>query len=515
MPNIDVSAIDTSLLMSRTNPFYTANASTWARSLAAYGGGAKYINQALIKHMNEIPPEYQERLQRACYVNYPRRVATLITQYVLYKRPEREGADPDFVEDFSRTGMRVDEVMRQFSTYLNICGCAWLAVDMPAFDGEKSKADEIAERLRPYCVAMSPLQVRDWCYGADGKLSWVLAAEDRLDNSDPFHAEHVIKVRKLWTRHEAVVITEDTYTGEMKKSVIPHDLGVVPFIRHCEVDGYGLGENHWFEDVVRISDAILNNTSEAQMNVVKQMFGLLVIPEDFLDTVREQQEHDKNGASGDAGTMKPGEPLSYTLARSAALFESADGKGVSRYIQPAGTETAAIRAEIEALRREMYSAVGLAASKDTKMVESAEAKAWDFQNVEAYMATRADILEQCEVEAWKMVNHWMPTVPVPTVSYNRNFAILDLKESVATLLELSGFNQENDPYQREIGKTALTMLNRLRQLPADKVEEILKLIEASTPGSDKAEQQEMIRAMQGAAGGGADGGDIDNRGSDV
>ena len=248
---------------------------------------------------------------------------------------------------------------------------------------------------------------------------------------------------------------------------------------------------------------------------VKQMFGLLVIPEDFLDTVREQQEHDKNGASGDAGTMKPGEPLSYTLARSAALFESAEGKGVSRYIQPAGTETAAIRAEIEALRREMYSAVGLAASKDTKMVESAEAKAWDFQNVEAYMATRADILEQCEVEAWKMVNHWMPTVPVPTVSYNRNFAILDLKESVATLLELSGFNQENDPYQREIGKTALTMLNRLRQLPADKVEEILKLIEASTPGSDKAEQQEMIRAMQGAAGGLPDGGDIDNRGSDV
>ena len=102
---------------------------------------------------------------------------------------------------------------------------------------------------------------------------------------------------------------------------------------------------------------------------------------------------------------------------------------------------------------------------------------------------------------------WLPTVPVPTVSYNRNFAILDLKESVATLLELSAFNAENDTYQREVGKTALAMLNRLRQLPADKAEEILKTIEESTPGSDKAEQAAMVRAMQGNGAPGTGNGD--------
>lgn len=486
---------DYNQLFTRQNAFYMENSRVWRRSQLAYGGGKKYIDAALVRHMSEVEPEYAERLARACYTNYPRRVATLITQYVLAKRPEREGADPDFVEDFNRNGLRIDEVMRQFSTFLNVYGCAWLAVDMPCFEGEKTKQDEIAERLRPYGVALNPLQVPDWCYGADGKLLWVLAAEEEWDNTNPYAQPGKIEVRKLWTRQDVTIVRLNQTTGQRDVQFIEHKLGAVPFVRHVEVDGYGIGENHWFEDVVRMSDAIFNAGSEAQMNVVKQMFGLLVVPEDLLDTVKQQDsEPEGNRQTG----QKENEPLTHVLARSAALFESAEGKGISRYIAPSGVETATIRSEIDATRRELYSTVGLATSKDnTKMVESAEAKAWDYQGVEQYMATRADVLEQCEVRAWELINMWLPTVPVPTVSYNRNFAILDLKESVATLLELSAFNAENDTYQREVGKTALAMLNRLRQLPADKAEEILKTIEESTPGSDKAEQVAMVRAMQG------------------
>lgn len=495
---IDIATLDTSILFERKNCFYAANAKKWRRGMAAYGGGACYVEAALIKHTNEIPPEYAERLKRAAYINYPRRVATLITQYVLSKRPTREGASAEYVEDFSRTGLRVDEVMRQFSTYLNICGTAWLCVDSPAFDGEPTKADEQRERLRPYCIVLSPLSVPDWHYGADGKLDWVLTKETRIDNSDPFHLPEKIEIRKLWTRSEVLIVTMRE-SGTITKAIVKNPVGEVPFVRHVEVDGYGIGENHWFEDVVQISDAILNANSEAQMNVLKQMFGLLIIPEDFLDTVKEQHENAKNGDSGANDGGKTPEPLSYTLARSAAVFESADGKGVTRYIQPAGTETQTIRNEVDALKRELYSVVGLAASKDTKMVESAEAKAWDFLNVEAYMQTRADILEQCEVKAWELLHAWQTAIPVPTVSYNRNFATLDIKEAVANLVELSGFCQDNDPYQRSIGKVALSLLNRMYQLPADVMEEITNLIDESTPGTDKKEQAEMIQQMRDAA----------------
>ena len=242
---------DYSRLFSREHPFFTAHKGQWIRNHRAYSGGKSYINVALVPHLSEIPDEFKERLKRAYYFNWPRKIARIITQYVLATRPERKGADPDLVEDWDRSGLRTDEIMRQFSTYLNIFGTAWLAVDMPSFDGIKTKADEISEKLRPYVVALNPLQVIDWCYGADGILDWVLVKEFVLDNSDPYDTPVEIDIRKLWTRNDVTVVAHYS-SGKTEEKVIRHNLGLVPFIRKVEVDGFGLEANHWFDDVVNI-----------------------------------------------------------------------------------------------------------------------------------------------------------------------------------------------------------------------------------------------------------------------
>lgn len=456
--------IETSYILKRTHPFYDMKRAAWERCRDAYGGGKSYIRTALVRHISEIKVEFSERLERAYYFNWPRKIASIITQYVMATRPQREGALPELVEDWSRTGLRVDEVMRQFSTMLNIYGCAWLCVDMPTFDGVKTKADEISERLRPYVIALSPLDVPDWCYGDDGRLLWVITDERRQDRSDPTAQPVGIHIRRLWTRQSVYVIAEYS-TGERTVNEILHGLGEVPFVRAVEADGFGIGASHWFEDVVRISDAILNNESEAQMNVIKQMFGLLVVSESFAANAGHAVARDEDGNEKEV-------PMSAVIARSAAIIESPEDKGTSRYISPGGVENAVIRADNEALKRLMFESVGLSVSKDTRMVESAEAKQWDFQNVEQLMRTRADLMEQSEMEAWRLLNLWQNTIPVPSIQYNRSFAILDLKESVATLMELSSFNAESETYQREIGKTAVNLLNRLRQVPQDKQDDI-------------------------------------------
>lgn len=477
-------------LFTRQHPFYTKHCQIWERNHAAYSGGKSYICRSLIAHLSEIPDEFEERKRRAYYFNWPRKIARIITQYVLATKPERQNADADIAEDFDRSGLRVDEVMRKFSTYLNIFGVAWLAVDMPRFDGNPTRADEIANRLRPYCVALNPLSVTDWCYGSDGQLEWVLVKESDWDNTDPYNTPIEVDIRKLWTRND-VTIVEKRSDGSSNTVVVSHGLGVVPFIRKEEVDGFGLDANHWFDDVVAISDAILNNESEAQMNTIKQMFGLLVVPESFACNSK---------AIAEAEQAEDGEaPLSVAgvISRSAAIIESVEDKGISRYISPGGAENATIRAENQALIRMLFEVVGLAVSKDTKMVESAEAKAWDFQNVEQYMANRADVLEQCEYQAWELMSKWNPATPLPTISYNRNFAVLDLKESIASLLELSGFNQDSDEYQREINRTAVVLLNRLRQLSQENQNALDKEISASKPATEaKKAQQAMLEAAQ-------------------
>ena len=179
------------------------------------------------------------------------------------------------------------------------------------------------------------------------------------------------------------------------------------------------------------------------------------------------------------------ESVASVIARSAAIIESPEDKGVSRYISPSGAETASIRAENMALMRQMFECAMLSTSKDTRLVESAEAKLWDFQAIEQYMRTRADMLEQCEVMAWELMSLWQPTVPIPTVSYNRNFAVLELKDAVASLMELSAFNAENEDYQRAINQTAVGLLNRLKQLSQEQSEKINDAIETSNPVADK------------------------------
>lgn len=402
-------------LFTRENPFYTKYKTVWKRALAAYSGGASYVNTALIKHVSEIDLEFTERKQRAYYFNYPRKIARMITQYALSVAPTRENADEDYIEDWSRAGLRTNEVMRQFSTILNVYGAAWLIVDSPFFEGEKNKKQEQDERLRPYVLALSPLSVVDWCYGSNGKLQWVLTQEKGVDNSNPLTKPVEIVCRKLWTRDDVTTfIKDENNVVKMFGKPVAHGLGVVPFIRHEEVDGFGLAANHWFEDVVRVFDAILNNESEAQMNIVKQMFGLLVVSENFY----------AKGATPVETTNEDGETVekfSHVIARSAAVWETHDEKSITRYISPSGADTTTIRAENNSLRKELFDVVGLAIQKDSKMVESAEAKAWDFQNVEQYMKTRADALEQCEVQAWELLTKWQPMVDIYLRKLNGGF----------------------------------------------------------------------------------------------
>ena len=110
--------MDYNYIFRREHPFYRRNRRVWQRSRDAYSGGEDYINQALIRHVSEIDLEFAERRRRACYFNYPRKIARLITQYALAGPPERHNVNAELEEDFSRTGLPVNEVMGHFSTLL-------------------------------------------------------------------------------------------------------------------------------------------------------------------------------------------------------------------------------------------------------------------------------------------------------------------------------------------------------------------------------------------------------------
>ena len=450
-------------LFYRRHPEYSANEASWKHCKAAYTGGKTYIDQALIRHVSEIDIEFTERRRRAYYFNYPRAIARRITQYVLAHDPQRSGGDPELIEDFSRTGLRVNEVMRQLSTLLNVYGRTWLMVESPNFCGKVNLERARRERLRPYCRALSPLHVTDWAYGDDGRLLWVLLKENVFDNKDPFSMPRRYSRRRLIERDRWRLFESSTSgIAEIAGGVNP--AGCVPLIEITEPDGFGLEARHWFEDVVRISEAILNNESEAQMNVVKQMFGMLVVSDAFVRGSKNRQ----NSSSGSN--------FAATVARSDAIVESVDEKGISRFISPSGVENAAIRAENISLKRELYDVVGLAVQSPSREAQTAESKAWDFQNVCQFLSARADLLEQAEKAAWNLMQKFDPGIHIPQISYSRKFAVRDLADSIGGLLQLREL-ESGPSFRRALSRSALDLLDAVGNVGNRDREKILDEIE--------------------------------------
>ena len=441
---------DPAFLFRRRHPEFMKNEALWRHCAEACRGGREYLEKTLIRHVSEIDIEFAERKRRAYYFNYPRNIANRITQHVLSVPPVRSGADPALVEDWSRTGLRTNEVMRQLSNMLTVYGVVWVQIDAPGFRQPVSRKQAAAENLRPYVRLLSPLDVTDWAYGDDGRLEWAVIREKCYSSPDPFREGVCVETVKLFRRGMWQSFScrqgEITETGS---GVLPGE--ELPLFRVTEMEGVRGESSHWFEDMVRISEAIFNNESESQMNMVKQMFGLLVVSESFA-----------RGAL--PGLQKEQAGFASTVARSAAVIETVEEKGISRYISPSGVPGTLLRQENEALKRELFELAGLTIASSSREAESAESKAWDFRNTSCFLAGRADLLEQSEQRAWEMMKLFDPSVPVPRVVYNREFEVRELSKSIGALLQLSTL-EAGEMFRKNVNRTAVEMLSTLFPLP--------------------------------------------------
>ena len=441
---------DPAFLFRRRHPDYLKYEAVWRHCADACRGGSDYLEKTLIRHVSEIDIEFSERKRRAYYFNYPRNIASRITQQVMAVSPVRSGADPALVEDWSRTGLRTNEVIRQLSNMLTVYGTAWIQVDAPSFQKPVSRKQAAAANLRPYVRLLSPLEVTDWSYGSDGKLEWALIREERYDSPDPFCEGSFWENIKLLEKGRWQSFgRRNGMIAENGSGVLPGE--EIPLFKVTDNEGVREESFHWFEDMVRISEAIFNNESESQMNMVKQMFGLLVVSESFA-----------RGALPDLQRENAG--FASTVARSAAVIETVEEKGISRYISPSGVPGTLLRQENEALKRELFELAGLTVSSLSRERQSAESKAWDFRNANCFLAGRADLLEQSEQRAWEMMKCFDPSVPVPQVVYNKEFEVRELGESIAALLQLSTL-EAGAGFRKNINKTAVEMLSNIFPLP--------------------------------------------------
>ena len=125
-----------------------------------------------------------------------------------------------------------------------------------------------------------------------------------------------------------------------------------------------------------------------------------------------------------------------TVSNSEAFTESKEDKGISRYIQPSGAEHESLKDSKKDCKIEMYNVSGLVHRTDSRAPETAEAKAWDFNEINQFLSDTGKTGSTIEDEIVRVYGLWESKDYGYISKYPSDYKIDDLRQRVSTILDI-------------------------------------------------------------------------------
>lgn len=422
------------LLATRKNRIIATRGDQIALNWLAYNGGKPYIDARLSRWPSESDTDFEGdlsatppaigRKDRAFLINYAKRIAHKINQYVFQTDVSREGIDPRFQSDVTTTGMSINQFMTEVSSLLTACRWCWVGIDRPAASGGASVAAREASGDRIYWQVYQPNEVIDWSFDSRGGIAWLLTERTIYVDSDPkIEAKNQV-VRYLWEpgKVTTIVLSDDKEKIVSQQEVL-FSLNEVPFIP-C---GLISDEPWWFDEVEMIQRAVMDLLSSRDTQIFKAVFALMVVSKSFSDQIKVDGITTKEARR----KMGVGNPL----------VETAEESGLTRYLAAPTEVFEIINAAKKDLETTLFEIVGLNMSvPESRQVSSAEAKAWDHLDPETVLKERATMLEEIETKAVEMSARLGGGVfKSYTPVYGKRFDISDFAADMQAMISTSAF----------------------------------------------------------------------------
>lgn len=391
-------------LIDRRHPEYEENAAHWEFMDETYDGGREWFKDNVFKYIKEGEGEYADRLKRCYRFNHTREVVDLVNKYLFKQHVVRNTTDaPASVSKFwtraTKNGLGIRDFSRQASKKASVYGRIGIVVDNTAKTPVVSKADEKAADFHTYAYIVGPRQLLDYSFDESGILRWVLIQESMRDDADPFSSSGVETPRfRLWTT-TGWELFEEKMVGRKKVvskvSEGAHDLGEVPVILFDNM----IGDEEYvapslIDDIAYLDRAVANYLSNLDAIIQDQTFSQLAMP---------------------AQNVLPGEDAyskMLEMGTKRVFLYDGEGGAAPMFLSPDPKQAQMILAVINKIINEIYHTVGLAGER-TKQDNAAGidnssgvAKAYDFERVNALLASKADSLEVLENKIAHLVAKW-------------------------------------------------------------------------------------------------------------
>ena len=418
-----------------THNAYTTNAPKWEFFLRSYLGGNDYKEgHYLLRYILEDNKEYQKRIDLTPLDNHCKNVINIYSSFIWRLPPTRnfgnlveDQALQSFIKDADMDGRSLNSFMAEAQMWSGVYGHVWLMMDKPAVVAN-TRADELAQEVRPYLTLITPENVLDWRYerSLNGRYELaMLKVREWIEEEDSFY--------RIW---EKDTIKAYEVIGENARLVenVPNPLGIIPAVclygNRSPIRGIGVSD---ITDVAQMQRAIYNELSEIEQLIRISNHPSLV---KSVDT--------------DAG------------AGAGSVIEVSDTDSIQPYLlQPSGGNLDAIRASItdkvESINRMTHMGAVRATDAQTK---SGVALQTEFQLLNAKLSEKADLLELAEEQLWNLFAMWQGINSDIMVDYPDTFDLRDYGTELEFLqrAKASGVNSPrfNKGVDKAIAELVLT-----------------------------------------------------------
>jgi hypothetical protein len=394
------------------NRFYQYQKGQWHYYLEGYLGGEDWKRgQHLVRYQLETEQEYNDRIKSTPYENHVKAVVNVYNSFLFRNPCVRDMGSLDgspevesFIDDADMEGRSLNAFMKDVSTWASVYGHCWILMAKPDI-GALTRADEMANGVRPYVNLLTPLNVIDW--------EWERSASGYYDLVKFKYIEEIngsIQTLKQWTKDEIHTWEVDFNQKKLISETIEVNvLGVVPAIcaynTRSAVRGMGISD---IGDILDISKAIYNMLSEVEQTIRMDSHPSLVKTAETL------------ASSGSGSIIQMPENMDPGLKPYLLEFNGASVDSIYK----------AIEHSIDTIDK--LANTGSVRSTASKSM-SGLAMQTEFQLLNAKLSEKADNLELAEEQMWELFAQYQGTVWDGEIDYPDSFSIQDQEKEFSNL----------------------------------------------------------------------------------
>lgn len=396
------------------NNIYTDNEARWQYLFESYIGGEAYRDGShLTRYQLETDGEYQARLRSTPLDNHCQSICQVYTSFLFREQPTRELANLEqlpevsaYLEDSDLDGRSLNAFMKDAATWSSVFGHCWVLMAKPNTNAN-TRAEELNQGVRPYLNLITPLMMLDWSYSRSMngvyRLDYIKYIEE-INGS--------IRTIKEWTPEVIKTTVIDLDDSIVKEELEEENgLGIVPVVclynKKSTVRGMGVSD---IGDIADAQKMIYNLNSEIEQGIrLDGHPSLVATPNTDI-------------GSGAGAVIHMPEDIDPAL---------------KPYILSHGnTNIDAILKTKQAIVENIDKMANTGAVRATESrTLSGVAMDTEFQLLNARLSEKADNLELCEEQLWRLFALYQGYIWDGMVDYPDSFGIKDVANDIRLMLE--------------------------------------------------------------------------------